>query len=137
MQTIVLNSLFTKPKNFQVFNCYLTAKRGFIHYNYTDPDRPYTAKLYRKNFNKYPTQSKVAISHEKVYRGEDALKSFDERMKEFEDPIKMVYNDIGKNINLPKIGALKRKLKLQVNKSLKNTELELKAIDSKSINLIL
>lgn len=42
---------------------------------------PYTSELYKKNYIKYPVQSKSAICHDYVYHGDERLPSLKERLK--------------------------------------------------------
>lgn len=42
---------------------------------------PYTNELYKKNYIKYPVQSRSAILHDYVFHGSERLKTIEERMK--------------------------------------------------------
>ena len=42
---------------------------------------PYTSDLYKKNYIKYPVQSKSAICHDYVYHGDERLPSLEERLR--------------------------------------------------------
>lgn len=48
---------------------------------YTTDFFPYTNELYKKNYIKYPTQSKQAIIHDYNYSGDERLPTFEERLK--------------------------------------------------------
>ena len=41
----------------------------------------YTKELYKKNFIKYPVQSKLAVQHDYVFTGDERLPSLEERLK--------------------------------------------------------
>lgn len=45
---------------------------------------PYTSELYKKNYIKYPTQSKSAVTHDYVFHGDERLPTLEERLKGFE-----------------------------------------------------
>ena len=49
--------------------------------NYVTELFPYTTELYRKNYIKYPVQSKLAIVHDYKFTGQERLPTFDERIK--------------------------------------------------------
>ncbi len=42
---------------------------------------PYTTELYKKNYIKYPTQSRSAIQHDYVFDNNERLPSLKERLK--------------------------------------------------------
>jgi hypothetical protein len=48
---------------------------------YTTQAFPYVDELYRKNYMKYPTQSKLAVTHDYIFSGEERLPSLAERLK--------------------------------------------------------
>ena len=48
---------------------------------YTTQAFPYVDELYRKNYMKYPTQSKLAVTHDYIFSEEERLPSLAERLK--------------------------------------------------------
>jgi hypothetical protein len=48
---------------------------------YTTQQFPYVNELYNKNYIKYPTQSKQAVTHDYVFDGSERLPSLAERLK--------------------------------------------------------
>lgn len=52
--------------------------------SYTTQQFPYVEELYKKNYIKYPNQSKLAVTHDYVFHGEERLPSLAERLKGFQ-----------------------------------------------------
>lgn len=48
---------------------------------YTTQQFPYVNELYRKNYIKYPTQSKLAVTHDYTFQGDERLPTLAERLK--------------------------------------------------------
>lgn len=93
---------------------------------------PYTTELYRKNYIKYPVQSRQAILHDYLYHGDERLPNLEERLKEFRDPDESNGKKIGHLWKLPKIKQLKKEIsqKIEENRTCKNLELDSKELRS-------
>lgn len=50
---------------------------------YTTELYPYTSALYKKNFIRYPVQSKLAVTHDYEFTGDERLPTLSERLKGF------------------------------------------------------
>ncbi|CAF0747875.1 unnamed protein product [Brachionus calyciflorus] len=97
----------------------------------TDP-YPYTTELYKKNFIKYPTQSKQAILHDQLYIGDERLPSLEERLKDFKDPSELESTQIGKQWDLPNLKKVRKELDARIEENKKSKQLE---IDSKELKI--
>jgi hypothetical protein len=97
---------------------------------YNIDNLPYTSELYRKNYIKYPVQSKQAVTHDYVYHGKERLPSYEERMKEFQDPFDEIQKDIGYVVFHPRLKEIKNQLlqKIQQNKANKDLQLNAKEL---------
>ena len=97
---------------------------------------PYTGELYKKNFIKYPVQSKQAVTHDYVYHGQERLPSYEERMKEFQDPFDEIQKDIGYAAYHPRLKEIKNEISLKIQKNKSDKTLQLNAKELKG-NVIL
>lgn len=107
-----------------------------LHRSYLSTELyPYTTELYRKNYIKYPAQSRQAILHDYLYHEDERLPSLEERLKEYRDPEELAGKQIGHLWKLPKIKELKKEInqKIENNKISKNLELESKEMKSNLI----
>lgn len=95
---------------------------------------PYTSELYRKNYIKYPVQSRQAILHDYFFHDDERLPSLEERLKEFRDPEELNGKQIGHLWKFPKIKEFKKEIgnKIEENKSSKQLELDSKEMRSNS-----
>ena len=60
---------------------YLNSVKQCYYSTQVNPAYPYTSELYKKNYIKYPVQSRSAICHDYVYHGNERLPSLEERLK--------------------------------------------------------
>ena len=97
-----------------------------------DSAYPYTSELYKKNYIKYPVQSRSAISHDYVFHGPERLQSIEERMKEFEDPSDKLTHDRGKQVYYTKLQELKSNIDNIIQKNKTDKLLEIKSKDLES-----
>ncbi len=61
-------------------NLWSTTSKSFYS-SQVNSEYPYTSELYKKNYIKYPVQSKSAICHDYVYHGDERLPTLEERLK--------------------------------------------------------
>lgn len=112
-----------------------TAVQFLQRSNLTTEFFPYTTELYRKNYIKYPVQSRQAILHDYIFHGDERLPNLEERLKEFQDPKELNAKQIGYLWKLPKIKELKKEIesKIEANKNSKQLELDSKEMRSKNL----
>jgi hypothetical protein len=93
----------------------------------------YTEKLYQENYIKYPVQSKVAVTHDYVFHGDERLPTLEQRLKEFKDPRNEFRRNVGAtNPNAIQIQkSLRQQLKQKVEQNKTNNDLEIAAKEAK------
>jgi hypothetical protein len=71
--------MITLKKNFKNFNRLISLTIN--NQSYTVDAFPYTNELYKKNYIKYPVQSRQAICHDEIYANNERLPTLEERLK--------------------------------------------------------
>ncbi len=127
-----------KINNFKTLSNILSGN-GTRYYStpttYNIDNFPYTSELYRKNFIKYPVQSKQAVTHDYVYHDKERLPSYEERMKEFKDPFDEIQKDIGYVAYHPRLKEIKNQIYHKIEQNKANKELQLSAKELKGKKL--
>lgn len=110
---------------------YLNSVKQCYYSTQVNPAYPYTSELYKKNYIKYPVQSRSAICHDYVYHGNERLPSLEERLKDYKDPSKELINDIGKSSYFLKLTELKNEINQKIKQNKLDKTLEKEAKDLK------